>query len=419
MIVAHPRCVALVTPAWPIGAQPNGIVSYTSRLTAGFRSLGVEPVILGWEVQEGYSDPRAVDIRDFEQKAGTVTRGLDRIRRVVSTSFVPPQYQRSLLNAFRHAADRFPIEILQMEEAFGHAVGLIRSRRVPIVVRLHGPWFLNGEINGAAKNSEFFQRIAAERKAIETADAITAPSLDVLNQTRAYYELPLPEAVVIPNPIEMGEMGPSWSPSECDRNRIVFVGRFDLHKGADVLIDAFAQVAANRPELKLDFIGPDRRIAGADGRSISLEQYLERNVPADVRTRVHIHGPKRLSEIQEFRRRGFVTVIPSRYETFGNTALEALAVGCPVIASGTGGLAEIVKDGKTGLLVPPADSRKLADALQRILSEPDLAPKLGAAARADVASRYVPRAIASRTLEVYSEVLKSWSTGRNRAIGRS
>lgn len=404
----RPRCVGMVTPAWPIGSQPNGIVSYTSRLASAFGELGVQPVILGWEVADGYVDPHVLDIRNFQPRVGTITRGLDRIRRSLSPPFVPPQYGRSLRNAFRHAVSRHPIEILQLEEAFGHAVGLIRSHRVPIVVRLHGPWFLNGEVNGAPKNAAFFKRIAAEREAIVNADAITAPSLDVLNQTRAYYGLPLSDAAVIPNPIDLAETGEEWSLAACDPNRIVFVGRFDLHKGADVLIHAFARVAAGRPELTLDFIGPDRGIPTEDGETVTLAQFLERNVAENVRSRIVVHGAKRPAEIREFRRRGLVTVIPSRYETFGNTALEALAAGCPVIASGTGGLAEIVKHDATGLLVPPGDPAKLAEAIERLLNDRELAARLGAAGRADVARRYVPRAIAEQTLDFYAGVLSRW-----------
>lgn len=408
MSAQRPKCVAMVTPAWPLGAQPNGIVSYTSRITAAFREFGVLPVVLSWEVQPGHSGPAVVDIRDFGPPVSVVSRGIERVRRSISGAFVSPHYRRSLLNAFEHATSIHSIEILQMEEAFGHSVGLLRRRRVPVVVRLHGPWFLNGEINGLPKDAEFLSRVAAERESIASADAITAPSLDVLNQTRAYYDLPLESAAVIPNPFELDDAGEPWSLATCDRNRVVFIGRFDLHKGADVLLDAFTRVAAKRPELVLDFVGPDRGIPG-DGRSVvSLSDYLAANVPSEIRARIHVHGAQSLSAIDDIRRRGYLTVIPSRYETFGNTALEALAAGCPVVASNAGGLGEIVRGDETGLLVPPGDVAALAAAFERLLSNPELAVRLGARGRGDVAVRYRPHVIAEQTLDFYADVLSRW-----------
>ena len=161
-------------------------------------------------------------------------------------------------------------------------------------------------------------------------------------------------------------------------SRIVFVGRFDLHKGADVMIDAFARLAATRPALKLDFVGPDRGIPNPHGGSTGVAEYIERHVsdPA-IRRRITIHGQKSPQEANELRRRGFVTVVPSRYETFGYTAVEAMSLGCPLVAANTGGLAEIVQDGETGLLFRSGDPESLASQLSRLLTSPELAARFG------------------------------------------
>lgn len=87
--------------------------------------------------------------------------------------------------------------------------------------------------------------------------------------------------------------------------------------------------------------------------------------------------------------RAAVCAVPSVWEEpFGLVAVEALAAGRPVVASRTGGLARIVADGETGLLVPPGDAGALADALARLLDDPALRARLGAAGRAHALAEY-------------------------------
>jgi glycosyltransferase involved in cell wall biosynthesis len=116
------------------------------------------------------------------------------------------------------------------------------------------------------------------------------------------------------------------------------------------------------------------------------------------------------------RRRGLLTVVPSRYETFGYTAVEALALGCPVIAASAGGLAETVCDQETGVLFDSGDARSLANQIAKLLDAPEWAARLGDAGHSDVARRYAPRTIAEQTLETYASVLER---RRDRAPGGS
>ncbi|MGQ9592888.1 MAG: glycosyltransferase, partial [Planctomycetota bacterium] len=76
-----------------------------------------------------------------------------------------------------------------------------------------------------------------------------------------------------------------------------------------------------------------------------------------------------------------VFVLPSTYEGFGMAALEAMAAARPVIVARVGGLAELVEDGRTGIVIPPRDPRALAEAIERLLRDIDLRLRLGAAAR--------------------------------------
>ena len=97
-----------------------------------------------------------------------------------------------------------------------------------------------------------------------------------------------------------------------------------------------------------------------------------------------------------------VVVVPSTQpDPLPNSALEAAAAGCCVVASDLGGLPEIVRDGETGVLVPPGDPGALARALVALADDPERRAALGAAAAADVRSRFAPEALAPRVMDIY------------------
>jgi glycosyltransferase involved in cell wall biosynthesis len=97
--------------------------------------------------------------------------------------------------------------------------------------------------------------------------------------------------------------------------------------------------------------------------------------------------------------------LPSLYEGLPISLLEAMASAKPVIATRIGGTDEAVKDGVTGLLVPPADPAALARAIRRLLADTSLAQRLGAEARNSVRCEFSAELVAARTMEVYAELV--------------
>ncbi len=176
---------------------------------------------------------------------------------------------------------------------------------------------------------------------------------------------------------------------------VFFIGRLVREKGVDTLLDAFPAVLDRRPATRLVVAGTGPheghlrwRVSqmGLDGR-VHFAGYL------DDRTRNQLY------------RWAAVAVVPSYYEPFGLTALEAMAAGAPVVVSDTGGLAETVAHGETGLKVPPANPGELAAAILRLLSDPSFARRLAGEARRTAAERYSWAKVAEATEAVYSEVI--------------
>ena len=187
--------------------------------------------------------------------------------------------------------------------------------------------------------------------------------------------------------------------------RILFVGRFDRIKGADTLLDAFVGVAGTRKSARLVFLGPDNGlILGA--RKLDAPTYLEEFVPRSLHTRIEIHGVQPRRVVDAERPKARVTVVASRYETFSMTTAEAMAAGSPVVAPRTGGVTDLIEEGRNGLLFEPGDGADLARQVGRLLDDADLAARLGDAARRDAIERFSEARVAGMTRALYAELLE-------------
>jgi glycosyltransferase involved in cell wall biosynthesis len=153
---------------------------------------------------------------------------------------------------------------------------------------------------------------------------------------------------------------------------IAFAGRFVPQKGVDVLLRAFASVLESVPQARLLLAGDGPERHPVDRLITSL------GVSPSV-TRL---GYVSQAEVERCFAAAWVQAVPSRFaEAFGLVAIEAMMRGTAVVASASDGLTEIVSDGQTGFLVPPGDAGALAAALVRLLSNRELAERLGEAGR--------------------------------------
>jgi glycosyltransferase involved in cell wall biosynthesis len=161
-------------------------------------------------------------------------------------------------------------------------------------------------------------------------------------------------------------------------------------KGHDVLLEAFAQLRGDVVLL----------CAGAGPELAALQAQAQR---LGVAERVRFLGQR--TDPGDLLAACDVFALPSRAEGLGVAALEALGAGRPVVASRVGGLAEVVVDGRCGLLVPPEDPMALAAALRRLASEPDLRDRLGAAGPGRLDEGYRVAQMADHYERIFARVL--------------
>jgi len=417
---AEPLSALFVSPGWPASACANGVTTALATLLPALRRLGHSAFVLATSVRQGSGEAAEEGLYDLRREGATGIRGLvNRIRsRFDPLGATAVQLSQSVLHVAGRLAAKPGSHILEMEEAFGWPRRVRPRCPMPLVVRLHGPWFLNGPNNGADPASpEFARRVREEGRAIAAADGVTAPTRDVLERTRSHYRLPLEAAEVIPHPMPATSPERRWRAERCEPELILFVGRFDRHKGGDTIVDAFARVVMDRPAARLLFAGPDRGLE-RDGRRWTLREYVEHRLPgASNDGRVRWLGQRPHDELNALRQQAAVTVVASRYETFGITITEALAVGCPVVATRAGGAGEIFEHGIHGLYCPPDDPLALAASIGALLANPGHAAALGRRGAEYVAERYAPESAAVQTIDFYRRVLARWASRRARARG--
>ena len=297
-----------------------------------------------------------------------------------------------------------PIDVVEMEESFGWSADIAQRTDIPVVVRLHGPAFLSYVEEELATD---FGRLRIDREgaALRQAESIVSPCQKTLLQTIERHQITNTEVHHIVNPLGMDEDTPLWRLGDCDRNTILFVGRFDLRKGADVVLQAFRSALRQRPQLRLIFVGPDSRAAVRE-REGPFRAVPGADLPPGAAGSGRVpraHGEPRHHAVAH-------PVLWSRSlaragRTQGYTVLEAMFQGCPVVCTDAGGCPENVMHEVTGRLARSGDPESFATEILAMVNDPAGAERLGQAARRYVLEHHAPSAVATASVQLYRRIL--------------
>jgi glycosyltransferase involved in cell wall biosynthesis len=183
---------------------------------------------------------------------------------------------------------------------------------------------------------------------------------------------------------------------------IVCVANFRPVKGVDVLVKALALVNEQNWNWQMLAVG------GLDGTTL-VQAYSEEVMELSRRLRVdeQIRFIGYQENVSALLSLGDIFAMPSRSEGLSNALLEAMRAGLPCVATAVGGNPEVVVDQKTGFLVPTENPRVMADALLKLLAEPELRQKMGRCARARMLESFTVGAMVSKVREQYGAVLAS------------
>ncbi len=321
-------------------------------LVTGQRAVGWEPFVVA---AHDHDLPRRHEL------AGV------RVRRV---RYGPDRWEVLVYRGGGHGRLRSPLHALLLPglvAALTAAVTAEIRRTKPDVV--HGHWLFPGGLIAALLPRRASRRVVITlhgpdvelasgtfgplaRWVVKRADAVLAVSEPLARRAEQLLRLPAGAIGVARLPLPLGVTPTPLPPIE--RRRLLAAGRASVEKGFDVLIDALARPVAADWDATLVTDGPERSNLVALAHSKGLDD------------RVTFRPLCPRAELFDLVRAHHAVAVPSRAEGLGMMALEALALGRPVVASAVGGLVEVVRDGADGLLVPPGDADALARALARL-----------------------------------------------------
>jgi glycosyltransferase involved in cell wall biosynthesis len=211
----------------------------------------------------------------------------------------------------------------------------------------------------------------------------------------------IPFGIDVRRIVEQARRGPQDMRAELnlpgDAVLLVTPARLEQVKGHATLLDTLPRVVERHPNTYLLLAG-----TGALEHALK-EQARDRG----IEERVRFLGQR--TDVPRLLAGAALCVLPSYEDSFGLVLLEAMAVGTPIVACNSGGPAEIVVHGETGLLVPPHKPQELAQAIVALLSDRDRACAMGAAGRERMVSHFTARRMAEQTLQVYHEVVEGIS----------
>ncbi|MCA9944447.1 MAG: glycosyltransferase [Anaerolineales bacterium] len=295
--------------------------------------------------------------------------------------------------------------------------GLVADRlrdawQVPIVHMFHTLGHMKNKI--AQSNSERASdaRLSGEYQVMALADKLIAATPAEEAQLIELYNADPAKIAIIPPGVDLERFQPIIKETAkkrvgipCGDTNILFAGRIEPLKGIDTMLRAMALIQERRPEVLhnacMAIIGGDPWADDLDEEMARLQQLRH---DLDIHDLVTFLGAKDQDLLPNYYAAAEVVVMPSHYESFGMVALEAMAMGTPVIASEVGGLAHLVKHGITGYHVPSRDPEALAARIYELLSNKDCRQVLGQQAR-DYAQQYAWPKIVDRMMTVYEDVV--------------
>lgn len=279
-------------------------------------------------------------------------------------------------------------EAIDLIEAADHMAEPIRYRpsrhpQVPFVVRLHTPLTMTEKVEPTLP--EALRRLVRtiERRYLLSSTHLSAPGAACVRAFRDEMRLGNRPIRVHPNP-------PTYAPvthptAEADPPIVLFVGRLQRMKGVHLLVRAMPQVLARVPQARFVFVGNDQIPVGDFP---STGAYLRSLLPPALQPKLELVGQVPHEALSGYYAPAAICVLPSIFEAFGYTCLEAMTYGKAIVGSAAGGMVELLDDGNAGLLYDPPDVDGLAARIVRLLEDPTLRATLGDRARRRAQGRY-------------------------------
>jgi phosphatidylinositol alpha-mannosyltransferase len=370
--------IALVSPY--DFAYPGGVCNHISCLEQQFTQMGHEVKIIA---------PASKAVPTFGDRFIPIgkPRPLP-----VSGSIARITLSPWLSSRIKTVLDREHFDICHLHEPLMPMLctTILRLSNAPNVGTFHAsggkPWYSFGTPIGKLILKKWFHKLDGKI-------AVSPPAREYVNK---YFP---GEYTIIPNGVDTKYFSPDATPIEefiDGKLNILFIGRLEKRKGLDYLLEAYKRVKPEIPDSRLIVVGP----------GIRLRNKYEKRVRRSGLKDVVFVGYVSYRDLPRYYKTADIVCCPAiGWESFGIVLIEAMAVGKPIVASNIEGYASVMSDGVEGLLVPPKNAEKLAEALISLMSDESLRQQLGANGWNRV-TEYSWENVAQRVLDYYVRVLK-------------
>ncbi len=296
--------------------------------------------------------------------------------------------------------DRF--DIIHDNQSLGYGLLMMKTLGKPVVATIHHPLLLDRDeelvqsegllkkLDRMASYPIFMQHIVSKRM-----DRVITDSNNSASEVRRLFGVPGERLRVIYPGVDTEVFKRVDGVGE-GRKSLIMVGNTDDRKKGIVYLLRALRILNGEVDVKLTIV--DRDASSSKYASGLIREY-------GLDGMVSFTGRIGVEELVRRYSSSTIAVTPSVYEGFGLPACEAMSCGVPVIATSAGGLPEVVVDGATGMLVPPADEHALAGAIRRLLDDEELQHRFGSSGRDWVEKNFRWDGTARRTIEVYEEAL--------------
>ena len=289
--------------------------------------------------------------------------------------------------------------------------------QIPMLSMFHTLALLKNKI---ASSNEFEgdYRINGEREVLNETDRIVVSTEAEVKELIELYNVDKNKTKIIPPGVNLGHFYPInkeearayiHQKKEC---MILFVGRIEPLKGIETLMRALGELKKREDiddsKICLTIIGGD---ATATEETMGEEMARLHKIREElgVESFVNFIGKKSQDELPYYYSAANMVVVPSKYESFGIVALEAMACGTPVIASDVGGLSCLVKNEETGFIIPDSDPVALSEKIALLMNQPQLRKRIGAQA-AEYAKQYGWASIAKKMIRLYQKEISRFQS---------
>lgn len=390
-----PRSVVLVTPLW---SRHGGVATHVQSSAAALARRGVHVTVLAAQVEQG-EEIAGVSVAHRPELANPKIDPSERVGEALcKDAEVVHLHQLDDPGLVASLRERAPV-VISVHGYSACPSGVYYFRPGQECTRSHGPGCVpNLLLRGCAHMRDPRPLPQAYRRAGEALRALLEADLTVSYSSAVDRHLAangVPRRTIVPL---FTTMSPRTGSGHAERRRVVFAGRVVAAKGVSVLIRAIADLDG---EL----------VICGEGWQLEAMRRLARREGID--SRVRFTGWLAAEQLAQELADASVVAMPSLWpEPFGLVGIEALAAGRPVIASATGGVADWLQDGVSGLTVPPGDRRALALALERLLADPERQREMGEAGRRSVAERFTVARHVSALADAYARAREHWTLRR-------